>query len=106
LRVLLDECLPRKLKRELPGHEVFTVREIGWSGLRNGELLARAAAQFDVFLTVDANIPHQQNLAKAGLAVIVLSARSNSMRSLGPLMERVREAIPRLVKGQLLRVGS
>jgi len=106
LRVLLDECLPRKLKRELPGHEVFTVREMGWAGLRNGDLLARAASRFDVFLTVDGNLSYQQNLARTGLAVVVLSARSNSLRSLAPLMARVREAIPHLAKGQLLRVGS
>lgn len=106
MRVLLDECLPLKLKRELPGHEVFTVREMGWTGLRNGELLARAASRFDVFLTVDGNIPHQQNLAKSGIAVIVLAARSNSRRSLAPLMAKVRKAVPSLAKGQLLRVGS
>jgi len=105
LRVLLDECLPRKLKLELPGHEVSTVREMGWAGRRNGDLLALATVQFDVFLTVDANLSSQQNLARLDLAIIVLSARSNSLKSLGPLMARVRQAIPELAKGQLLRIG-
>jgi hypothetical protein len=62
MRVLLDECVPRKLRRELPGHEVLTVTERGWSGIKNGELLALAQAEFDVFLTIDQNLKYQQNL--------------------------------------------
>jgi hypothetical protein len=53
MRVLLDECVPRGLRRELPGHEVKTVAEAGWAGVKNGELLQLAARQFDLFLTID-----------------------------------------------------
>lgn len=62
MRVLLDECLPRKLKQELGGHEVRTAQEEGWAGLKNGALLQAAAGRFDVLLTVDRNIAFQQNL--------------------------------------------
>jgi hypothetical protein len=60
MRVLLDECVPRALRKELPGHEVKTVAEAGWAGVKNGELLELAARQFDVFLTVDRNLEYQQ----------------------------------------------
>ena len=60
MRVLLDECLPRRLKHELPGHDVKTVPEMGWAGLRNGDLLRVAADRFDAFLTVDRSLPAQQ----------------------------------------------
>ncbi len=61
MRVLLDECVPRKLRREFPGHEVRTVTEMGWGGTRNGALLRRAAGEFDLLLTVDTNLEYQQN---------------------------------------------
>jgi hypothetical protein len=63
MRVLLDECVPRALRQELPGHEVKTVAEAGWAGLKNGELLKIAAAQFDVLLTVDRSLEYPQNFA-------------------------------------------
>ena len=59
MKVLLDECVPRKLKREIANHEVVTVTEQGWSGIENGELLKLAATEFDVFLTVDQNLSFQ-----------------------------------------------
>src|SRR6266849_1991569 len=63
MRVLLDECVPRALRRELLGHEVKTVAEAGWAGVQNGELLQLAAKQFDLLLTVDRNLEYQQNFA-------------------------------------------
>lgn len=93
MRVLLDECVPRKLRRELPGHDVRTVAEMGWAGTRNGILLERAAAEFDVFLTVDQGIEFQQHLAGINLAVIVIAALSNNVDDLRPLMPRVLAAI-------------
>lgn len=65
MRVLLDECLPRQLKWQLPGHDVATVPERGWAGTKNGELLRLAAAEFDVFVTVDQNLRFQRNLGPA-----------------------------------------
>ena len=77
MRVLLDEQLPRHLTRELAVHDVRTVRQQGWTGTKNGELLRRAvAAGFEVFLTADQNLQFQQNLAQLRLAVVVLAAPS------------------------------
>jgi len=73
MRILLDECVPRRLRRELPEHDVHTVAEMGWAGKKNGELLQSLAGQgFEVLLTVDQNLRHQQNLKAAGIAVVVL----------------------------------
>jgi hypothetical protein len=81
MRILLDESLPIELRSEIPGHIVRYVRELGWSGLKNGELLARAAPLFDVFLTADQNLEYQQNLDTLPIAVVVLVA---SLRSYPP----------------------
>ena len=72
MRVLLDECLPRRLKHALNGHEVQTVPEMGWASKRNGELLRLAAREFDVFLTVDQRLQQEQQLSMFRIAVIVL----------------------------------
>lgn len=105
MRVLLDECLPRKLRRELPEHEVRTVLEAGWSGTKNGELLRRAAAEFDVFITVDANIPYQQNTSDLPLAIVVLVAYSNDVEKLKPLMPNVRQLLATDPGRALYRIG-
>jgi hypothetical protein len=93
VRVLLDECLPRRLKRDLVGHDVRTAPEMGWASKSNGELLALAAADFDVFLTSDRNLSHQQNLSAFEIAVIVVVAASNSIDSLRPLVPLMLEAV-------------
>jgi hypothetical protein len=81
MRILLDECVPRPLRRNLPGHDVRTVQEMGWDGHENGDLLRELlAAGFDVFLTVDQNLRYQQNLRAAGVAVLVLVAPTNKLR--------------------------
>ncbi len=102
MRVLLDECLPRRLKQELPGHDVRTAPEMGWASKRNGELLQLAEREFDVFLTVDRNLQHEQNLASFDIAVIVLVARSNRLDDLRPLMTRVRESLSIAKRGKAL----
>lgn len=80
MRVLLDEQLPRQLARALTGHEVRTVPQQGWAGLKNGELLQRAAeAGYEVFITGDQNLEFQQNLAESRLFVLVLVAPSNAL---------------------------
>ena len=104
MRVLLDECLPRKLKSELPGHEVYTVPEMKWAGVKNGALLRIAAGSFDVLITTDQSLEHQQNLKELGLAIVVLAAISNDIDLLRPLMPRVREALGKLRVGEILRV--
>jgi len=75
LKVLLDEHLSPRLRRELAPHEVVTTFYAGWGGLRNGELLIAAEqAGFEVFVTADKNLSYQQNLEKRSIAIVVLSA--------------------------------
>lgn len=93
-RVLLDECVPRRLRRELPGLDVSTVPDEGWASRRNGDLLRlMLGAGFTVFVTMDHNLVYQQNVASAGVAVVVLRARTNRLRDLLPLMPQLRETI-------------
>lgn len=106
MRVLLDECVPRKLRRELPEHEVRTVTEAGWNGTKNGALLTLAAQQFDVFLTVDSNLQYQQNLASLPISVIVMLAPSNDVDVLRPLMPQVRAVLGEVEPGRLYHVQA
>jgi hypothetical protein len=106
MKVLLDECVPRKLRRELAEHEVLTVTERGWSGIKNGKLLTLAEAEFDVFLTVDQNLKYQQNLTAFNIGVILLVARNNRLKTLLPLMSEAREALGNIKAGVFIRVGG
>jgi len=103
MRVLLDECLPRKLGRLLAGHQVMTVPQAGLSGLKNGALLAQAAGRFDVLVT---SMPSQQNLQSAGLALVMLVAISNSLEQLAPLVPALLAILPTVVPGQVYCVSS
>lgn len=96
MRLLLDESVPSRFRRSLPNHEVRTVVEMGWSGIKNGKLLALAANEFDAFITVDKNLPYQQNLTTLPVAVIVLDAVSNelpALLSLAPVLERALSSL-------------
>ena len=105
MRVLLDEMLDRRLKELLP-EETVSVRERGWGSKKNGELLELAEKEFDAFLTTDRGIPHQQNLSKFDLAIILLRARSNRYEVLSPLMGEVNSALESVVPGALLTVPT
>ena len=106
MRVLLDECVPRKLGRELAGHEVSTVTGRGWSGVKNGKLLALAEAEFDVFLTVDQNLKYQQNLKTFHIGIVLLTARNNRLKTLLPLMPEARDALGKIKAGDFVHVGA
>ncbi len=93
MRILIDECLPRKLKWELPEHTAFTVQEKGWAGMKNGELLTRAENEFDVWVTADQNIESQQNLERFDIAVVVLISPRNQLELLLPLMPQLHEVL-------------
>ena len=105
MRVLLDECLPRQLARELPEHEVRTVREIGWASTQNGALLRRAGEVYDVLVTADTNIEHQQNPATLPISVIVLIAYTNEVGVLRLLIPKLRELLPSIEPGRLYYIG-
>jgi predicted nuclease of predicted toxin-antitoxin system len=106
MRLLLDESVPRRLRRTLPTHAVRTVVEMGWEGIKNGELLARAAVEFDALVTVDKNLEHQQNINALPIAVIVLYAQSNELPYLMPLIPTLEEALADLLPRTLVRIGA
>ena len=106
MRILPDENLDWRLERSLPGHEVESVQRNGWAGTQNGALLARAAASFDVFLTMDGNIAFQQNYAQLPLILIALRTRSNRLADTAPLMPQVLALLPTLRLGTLIVVGA
>jgi len=101
MKVLIDECLPKKLKREVGADLVKTVPEAGWASKKNGELLRLAEADFDVLLTNDRNMEHQQNLKNFDLAFIVLVAPTNDIENLIPLMRAANEALKTIKAGEI-----
>jgi hypothetical protein len=104
MKVLLDECVPRKLRRELTNHQVLTVTERGWSGIENGELLRLPQNEFDVFLTVDQNLRYQQNLGTFDIAVVLIVSKSNRLRALLPLIPKVRHTLDVIQAGDFVRI--
>lgn len=106
MRILLDENLDWRLRRHLPGHEVDSVTYIGWSGMKNGVLLRRAAdAGYDVLLTMDGNLSYQQDLTVHGIAVIALRAPTNRLADTSPLMPKVLACLPGVLKGKVTSIG-
>jgi predicted nuclease of predicted toxin-antitoxin system len=101
VKVLLDENIDWRLSRELPDHQVDSVPLIGWSGLKNGDLLAKAEKQYDALITMDSNMRHQQNLQKFQIAIIVLQAPSNRLADTRPLMARVLTVLPTAKPGTI-----
>ena len=106
MRILLDEDLPRRLAAMLVGHEVSTVQRRGWAGIKNGELLGLAAAEFDVFLTMDGNLEFQQNLATLPIAVLVVEGVSNRMEHLVPLVPGILKELSEIPSKSLRRIGA
>ena len=104
MRVLLDECVTRYLKRDFTGHEVLTVEEAGFKGLKNGRLLQAASGQYEALVTVDQNLQYQQNLKNFAIAVIVLKAQRSTYPMLKPLVPRVLEALEKIKPGEMIVV--
>lgn len=105
MKVFLDECIDWRLSREIRGHDVRTASQMGWTGIKNGELLALAAADFEVFVTVDRNLSFQQNIANLPLAVVVLRAQSNRLSDLRPLVQDLILGIGSAKRGTVTVVG-
>lgn len=107
MRVLLDENIDRLLKPLFESNfEVITVRERGWHGKKNGTLLRAAEEEFDVFVTMDKNLPHQQNLKVLRVAVVVICAPSNTFAHIAPLMAKVNTAIKGAINGTAIYVEA
>ena len=108
MRILLDECLPARLRRELPGHTVTTVPLAGWASIKNGKLLRLIAesGNFDVFITMDKNLPHQQRSKNLPFAVVVLRAKSNRFEDTHLLMPEVLRRLPGFLAGRTYFVSK
>jgi len=106
MRLLLDECIDRRLSKELIGHEVKTVPQMGWAGIKDGQLLALAELEFDVFITVDRNLPFEQNLSKLALIVVILEAPSNRLSDLKPLSPKIIDILKTAKRGQATHVSG
>ena len=107
MRILLDENVDRRLKHDFAeGHELTTVVEAGWAGKKNGELLGLAEQGFDMLVSTDKGIPHQQNLSRFDLAVVLLRAKSNALEDLTPLMAEVNALLGSVEPGTIVRVPS
>jgi len=102
MKLLLDECVPRVLCAEFPEHECRTVAQMKWDGVANGALLVRAGERFDVFLTVDRNLRHQQNLKKLPVAVIVVHVPNNDYDTLRAFLPRIRAELTRFRPRELV----
>ena len=103
MRILLDECVDARFRRELPGHEIQTVPQAGWASISNGKLLGLVAAsgKFDVFLTVDKNLPHQNKTKTLPFAIVVLRAKSNSLSAIRPFAPEILRRLPEFQPGKV-----
>ena len=106
MKVLLDECLPKKLKKELTEFEVKTVPEMGWAGKKNGELLSLAENEFDIFITSDQNLQYQQNLKGKNIAIIILVAINNRIETLVPLIPKAKIEMQTINNGEIVLVSE
>lgn len=104
MRILLDECVPRRLKADIVGHEVSTVHDERWLGAKDAMLLRRAEGRFDVLVTVDQGLPQQHSIAQYSFAIVVLRARHTRYQELLPLVPRLLQALPSLSAGDVLTI--
>ena len=105
MKILLDECLPRKIKGLLSGYEVHTVREMGWSGLLNGDLMHTAIqGGFDIFITADKNLRYQQNIANFDISIILLSVFINTLEGIKPLIPELLDILPTVKKRNFYKI--
>lgn len=101
MKILLDECVDRRLGRLLTDHEVRTAQQMGWATIQNGELLSLAAKEFDIFLTVDRNLAFQQPTGKFSIGIVVLQAHTNRLLDLKPLIPEVLSILPEIRNGEV-----
>jgi predicted nuclease of predicted toxin-antitoxin system len=107
MKVLLDECIPRRLKNALSDHECCTVPEAGFAGQKNGFLISLAeAAGFDLFLTMDKGLQYQQNLEGRNIAILIIRAKSNRLEDLLPHLSACRLVMSSIQPGEVIRVGE
>ena len=106
MRILLDECIDESFRHHFTSYDCQTCRFAGFKGLANGKLIAAAfAAEFDVLITVDQNLPDQQNRAKFPISIVVLRARTTNLEDLVPLVPSIHAALESLAAGGVIRIG-
>jgi len=105
VKILLDECANQRLARDFVGHAVSTVAQMGWKSKGNGELLALAAKDFEVFVTTDRNLSFQQNVQSLSIAVVVMSAHTNRLTDLRAIVPALLKVLPFLRKGEIREIG-
>lgn len=101
MKVLLDECIPSRLARSFRDHEIKTVRQMNWQGLKNGALLAKANEGFQVLITVDKNLVYQQRLEDLTISILILRAPSNKLKELVLLVPQINEEFHRILPGEV-----
>ncbi len=106
MRIFLDECVDRRLATAISGHDVKTARQMRWTAIKNGELLALAQKEFDVFVTVDRNLSFQQNTATLSIAVVVLAAQSNRLQDLVMLVPQLLARLETVERGVVTLISS
>lgn len=106
MRILLDACVPRRLRDGLREHDVRTAQDEGWGDLNNGSLLDAMAGRFDALVTVDKRLPNHQDVANRSFGIVVLRARSNRLADLLPLLPELLAALGTLRPGEVIDVGS
>lgn len=105
-RVLFDENMPRKLRRELPGFVGRTVQEERWAGFKNGELLQRASGVLNALLTADQRLRHQQNVSKFNIGVVVIETDDTTLPNLRLILADIRAALDRVEPGTVIIVKT
>jgi hypothetical protein len=105
MRVLLDENVPKKMKRAFPDYIVSTVTEMGWAGTGNGALLAIAEGVFDALLTVDKSIQYQNNFTDKKIILVTMIVKQNKIQFLLPLVPKVIQALQSAVPGQVINIS-
>jgi hypothetical protein len=106
VRIFLDECVNRYLARHIPGHTVRTARQMQWTSVRNGALLALVGKEFEIFLTLDRSIPFQHRVQDLPIAVVILRTRSNALSALLPLVPQFLEQAPTVQPGTVTFIGG
>lgn len=106
MKIILDECLPRRLVRDLHDHAVTTAPQRRWASLTNGELLKLVEPDFDILITMDRSIVHQQNLEDLHICLIVLHAVNSRYETLQPLVPEIRRAVEQAKDGSVIHVGN
>lgn len=102
MKILIDECLPKKLKQYLSEFEVNTVSELGWESLKNGELLKQAISnKFDILLTADKKLKYEQNLKSPNITIVVFDVYRNKIENIIPLLSRFKEEIIKYLKNEI-----